>query len=190
MGCNQPNFPRKDNPKRDNQSTTVEEESPILKEEDIFQNYLSTEKENSLDNSFIKLKEFEKEELKNLFLSLKKDYANKILKDKYFRLNNIDLSIITNIVKNEESSLIYKKKIVDEISYITEKKEEYKIEQLTILVIGKKRVGKSTLIKYILKLNENETNNTKQNIVSEIIQDDNDNFISYKSKNVPYLKLI
>ena len=190
MGCNQPNFPRKDNPKRDNQSTTVEEESPILKEEDIFQNYLSTEKENSLDNSFIKLKEFEKEELKNLFLSLKKDYANKILKDKYFRLNNIDLSIITNIVKNEESSLIYKKKIVDEISYITEKKEEYKIEQLTILVIGKKRVGKSTLIKYILKLNENEANNTKQNIESEIIQDDNDNFISYKSKNVPYLKLI
>ena len=152
----------------------------------IFQNYLSDKKEKSRDQCFLKLKEYEKQELKQLFINLKNDYTNTILQDKNFKLINIEPEIISNIIENEQSKLIYKKKITDEISNIRDNKEESKITQLTILVVGKKSVGKSTLIKYILKLNENlsNTGNNDEEIIPE------ENFISYKNKNVPYLKLI
>ena len=190
MGCKQPNFQRK-TPSSIINKPFVDEKIPLrLDEKYIFQSYLSDKKEKSQDRSFIKLLEFEKEELKKLFKSLAKNYENIVLQVNYFKLNNIEEKLISDIVENEQSSLVYKKKIVDAISDITKKKEEYKIKQLTILVIGKKLVGKSTLIKYILKLdeNENEINNNIENIESGNIREEN--FISYKSKKVPYLKLI
>ena len=100
------------------------------------------------------------------------------LKDNYFQLHSIEETLISNIIENEQSSIIYKKKIIDYISNITKKKEEHQIKQLTILVLGKKLVGKSTLIKYILKIDEKEINNNKENIEPEIIHENN--FISYK----------
>ena len=52
--------------------------------------------------------------------------------------------------------------------------------------IKKKNVGKTTLIKYILKLDGKEYNNESLN--EEIIQEEN--FISFKNKKIPYLKFL
>ena len=184
MGCKQPNFKRK--PNSQNPRDEKDEKDVIfIRKKYIFQIHLPDTKERLLDKKF---KEFEKEELKKLFENLIKNYENTILKDNYFNLHTIDERLISNIIENEQSSLIYKKKIVDAISNITEKKEEHQIKQLTILVLGKKLVGKTTLIEYILKLDEKEINNNKENIDSKIIHENN--FISYKNKKVPYLKLI
>lgn len=183
MGCKQPNYKGKNVPnniKKPNDKNDI-----IVDEKYIFQIHLPDVKEKSLDKKF---KEFEKEELKKLFINLRKNYENTILKDNYFKLQSIDEKLISKIIENEQSSLIYKKKIIDAISDITKKKEEHQIKQLTILVLGKKLVGKSTLIKYILKIDEKEINNNKENIEPEIIHENN--FISYKYEKVPYLKLI
>jgi hypothetical protein len=51
---------------------------------------------------------------------------------------------------------------------------------LKIIVVGRKKIGKTDLIKYILKLPENE--NYKKN--------KNEDLEEYTSKNVPYLKLV
>ena len=183
MGCKQPDYKGKivpNNKKKPNDKIDI-----IVDEKYIFQIHLPDVKEKSLDKKF---KEFEKEELKKLFINLRKNYENTILKDNYFKLQSIDEKLISKIIENEQSSLIYKKKIIDAISDITKKKEEHQIKQLTILVLGKKLVGKSTLIKYILKIDEKEINNNKENIEPEIIHENN--FISYKYEKVPYLKLI
>ena len=159
-----------------------------LNEEYIFQMYLSENKENSRYPNFIKLKNYEKEELEKLFRNLVKDYRNKILQDNNFRINNVNPKLIYDIVDNEQSKLIYKKKILSAINEITEQKEKHKIDQLTILVVGKKSVGKSTLIRYILKMDENEPNTN--NIESNDEKFQEENFISYQNNKVPYLKLI
>ena len=188
MGCQQPNNKRKNDPnniEKPNDKNDIISIHSYVDEKYIFQIHLSDVKEKSLDKKF---KEFEKEELKKLFINLRKNYENTILKDNYFKLQSIDEKLISVIIENEQSSLIYKKKIIDAISDITKKKEEHQIKQLTILVLGKKLVGKSTLIKYILKIDEKEINNNKENIEPEIIHENN--FISYKYEKVPYLKLI
>ena len=155
-------------------------------EDDIFQIYLSDKKENSKDPNFIKLKNYEKQELEKLFRDLVKDYKKEVFQNNNFKINNVNPKLISDIIENEQSKLVYKKKIIKEINEITKKKEEHKIDQLTILVVGKKSVGKSTLIRYILKLDENYSNNLEYN--DGIIQEEN--FISYQSNKVPYLKLI
>ena len=157
-----------------------------IPEENIFQTYLSANKMKLNDDKFNKLKIYEKEKLQELFIELKKDYKSNILQDNAFKLNRTNKELISNIIENEESKTIYKKKILDAIKNIINKKEEYKIDQLTILVVGKKNVGKTTLIKYILKLDGKEYNNESLN--EEIIQEEN--FISFKNKKIPYLKLI
>ena len=89
--------------------------------------------------------------------------------------------LIKNIVDNEKSISVYKEKIFNEIENIRNDDSKYKIEHLKILLIGRKGVGKTTLIRYMLKIDDNEE------IISESISDNCD---SYKSRKVPHLKLI
>ena len=57
--------------------------------------------------------------------------------------------------------IIYTDKVMKEIAKIDKNKDLFKIEYLTILVIGKKGAGKSTLINEILNLKP--SNNAKEN---------------------------
>ena len=151
----------------------------------IIQNYLSKNKENSKDKVFNSLKELEKEELRKIFENKVKDYENKVLKGGKLKLNieNKIYNEISNIIKYENTEEIFKKKIIDEINMVKSDDTKFQIEHLTILLIGRKGVGKSTLIKYILDLNEDDEYYLDSN-------SKNKNFNSFTSKTVTHLKLV
>ena len=77
---------------------------------------------------------------------------------------NISNELVYQIIENEGSYNFFKNKIIREIESITYDDEKYKIEHLTILLVGRKEVGKTTLINYILDLENNNENNDKNNI--------------------------
>ena len=157
----------------------------FMKKEIKLQDYLPKIKEESKDKIFNELKEYEKEKLKELFDKINKDYEKKILKKKELNIS-LDKNLISNIIKNENSINVFKKQIINKIELIKKDDNKYAIDYLTVLLVGRKNVGKTTLIKYMLKLEEqNENIEKKDNII--ISKED---FVSYKSNKVPHLKLI
>ena len=102
--------------------------------EKIIQNYLPKANEQSPDIVFNELKAIEKYELKKIYEKLYKNYENEILKKKelIFPLN---INLIDNIIKNENSVNIYKKKIMNKIKSIKNDDSKYPIEYLTVLVV-------------------------------------------------------
>lgn len=138
------------------------------------------DKEDPNDLVFNELKKYEIMELTNEFQEKTANFS-KILKN--FNLDtNLSNNLISNIIKNEDSQYIIKKKIIDYIKLLKNDDQKYKIDYLTILLIGRKEVGKTTLINYMLKIKEGEDYN--ESIIT------NENFISYHSKKVPHLKLV
>ena len=152
---------------------SLEQKQEKYKNEKEKQDFLSKTKNESKDIIFNKLKDYEEESDK---------YKNEILINGKLNLSvtNNEENMISNIIDNERSKEIYKEKIINEIKRIKEDKNKYNIEHLTILLVGKKGVGKTTLINYMLKLDENY----KGNIIDE------EYFKIYTSNKVPYLKLI
>ena len=152
--------------------------SDIFKDKENIQDYLSKEKEECKDQSFQKLKEFESTELKKIFDDNYDKYITDFQKEKINLL--WDKNLIEKIIENENSSIVYKRKIIDEILSIKNNDNSYQIKQLKILLVGRIGVGKTTLIKYMLNLDENKiiNNNSFKN------------FVTYENKNVPYLKLV
>ena len=69
---------------------------------------------------------------------------------------------------------------MDEIISIKEDNSLYQISYLKILLVGRKEVGKTTLIKYML--NKDNFNDNNNNIIEK--------FGQYESSQVPYLKLV
>jgi len=110
-------------------------------------------------------------------------YENNVLKNGNLNLQYND-ELISNIIKSEESEKIFKRKIIDNIKSIKNNDNEFKIDYLTILLVGRKGIGKTTLINYMLELNGEEPDNQNKGNKAK------DNFVTYKSNNVPYLKLV
>ena len=118
---------------------------------------------------------------------MEKQFINKCEKFKNKHLSNlelgsIDTNLINSVIENENSKDKFRKIISDRIDDICSDNKKYNIEHLTILLVGRKNVGKTTLINYILN-SENGEN-------LQITEDKNSNFKTYKSDNVPHLKLI
>ena len=157
----------------------------FMKKEIKLQDYLPKIKEESKDKIFIELKEFEKEKLNGLFEIINKDYEKNILKKKELNIS-LDKNLISNIIKNENTINVYKKQIINKIELIKKDDDKYAINYLTVLLVGRKNVGKTTLIEYMLKMDEQNKNIEEENNNIESKQ----NFVSYKSNKVPYLKLI
>ena len=137
------------------------------------------ENEDVNDDVYNKLKIYEKEKLKNEFEQKSKNYKEKKLKKRNLKLD-LNPNIISEIINNEDSENIYKQKVINEIKSIKNNDSSFKIDYLTILVVGRKEVGKTTLINYILKLPHDENKNKK---------DDKD-FVTYNNSKVPHLKLV
>ena len=81
--------------------------------------------------------------------------------------------------------MIYmKKKIKNKIEEICESKDEFSIKNLTIMILGKSGVGKSTLINQFLKLKRGQRAQTGigefQTIDTKV----------YKNKTVPFIRLV
>ena len=65
---------------------------------------------------------------------------------------NFNSTLIRQIISNEGKKKRIKQKIKNEIEYIKNNQEIFKIEYLTIMIIGQTGTGKSTLINSLLKL--------------------------------------
>ena len=148
------------------------------------QDYLSENKKKSKDENFKKLQEFENEKFKDVINQKISYYKSEILDNGKLNLNikNED-NLISSIIYNEKSPEIYKEKIINEIKAIKNDENQYKIDHLTILLVGRKGVGKTTLIKYMLKIDEKEKSN-------DMSINYNEKFTIYKSSRVPHLQFI
>ena len=144
--------------------------------------YISDNKEENKDKSFQNLKDFEFKELQKIFDENYNEYIAEIQKEKINmdRVINTNKDLIIKIIENENSSIVYKNKIKDEILTIKNNEKRYQINYLKILLVGRKGVGKTTLIKYMLNLDENKINNNNSS----------EDFDVYENKEVPYLKLV
>ena len=140
----------------------------------IYQNIFPDNK----DYIYDKIKDYELKNLKDIFYD--KFYSKNIdeiyNEKKYLKLK-LDKNELNNIISNDKSISLLKEIIIEYIEKIKKNDEMYKIKNLTILIVGRKGVGKTALIEYILNYNCSFENNTK-------------NFQVFKNKNYPYLRLI
>ena len=73
---------------------------------------------------------------------------------------NIEKNLISEIFQKENVGNIYSEKIINKIKEFKNDKEMFKIEYLTVLLVGKRKIGKKKLIKYMLQLNNEKPNET------------------------------
>ena len=140
---------------------------------------------NNDDPIYNKFREQEKIIVSKIFDDNRKKVENNILNNNQIHsMPNISNELVHQIIENEGSYNFFKNKIIREIESITYDDEKYKIEHLTILLVGRKEVGKTTLINYILYLENNKENNDKNNNIN------NNDFKEYTSSKIKYLKLI
>ena len=131
------------------------------------------------DQTINRLKEKEKSIITKIFHENRGKIEDIILSNN--KIPNISKEMVQKISLYEDSYNYFKSKIIREIESIATDNEKYNIDCLNILLVGRKGIGKTTLIKYILDSVEvnNEDNNKS-----------NDDFTSYTSNKIKYLKLI
>ena len=138
---------------------------------------------NDNDKVLDSLKKYELNDLKNFFDSHKKDFILEI--NKYFeskKINFNDQNQISKIISSQEYKEFYSNKIMKEINRINQEEKEFcQIKYLSIIIIGKCGVGKSTLINGILK------GDVAQSGIGNRVTIENK---KYESKNMPFFKFI
>ncbi len=152
--------------------------------------YNSKDEENNdedYDGTYIKFQN----KVKDLFNDIYKNnptLIDNIIKsllnnDRFEIIPTIGNNLITQIFKNEKYDLLCENDLLNELESISKDDEKFKINHLTILLVGRKDVGKTTLIKYLLKLSDDEINKTINNNKNKF-------FIPFTSRKVNYLKII
>ena len=134
---------------------------------------------NNYDRTYYNLKKYELEKLTEAFNNNLEKFKKSNLSP--FKLDMTDNDLIEEIRKNENTHNKFRDKIFKKIDKIIEDKNKYKINYLTILLGGRKNVGKTSLIKYILESDKNGG--------TEIIEQDK-YFSIYKNDTVPYIHLV
>jgi ABC-type glutathione transport system ATPase component len=146
-----------------------------------YQEFNFTGKDIENDYVFNLLNKKEREELLAFFNSNKLKFINSltdhIIKRKVPNYNEQ----ISALIYTENAMDVYSNKIKKEISKISKNINEFEIKYLSIMLVGKSGVGKSTLINSVLKSNfAKEGTGSFQTI----------NIEAYKSKNMPIFRLI
>ena len=148
----------------------------IIKNKDLNKN-------NYMDLTFAQIQKYEEEKLSTCFLGKKDQFKGKIYD--YFLGDILEQIYITdNLIEIEKGYDIYENKIKNKIEEICERKDEFSIKYLTIMILGKSGVGKSTLINQFLKLKRGQRAQTGigefQTIDTKV----------YKNKTVPFIRLV
>ena len=138
------------------------------------------------DYAFNLLKKKELKDLSNFFQSNQSNMID-YLENKIDEIINSDINfanIAENIFSIEKAEQIYAGKIKKEVMNIESNEQEFEIKYLTVMVVGKSGVGKSTLINNLLNLKGNERAKFGTgNFVTKGIG-------CYKSKEFPLMRLI
>ena len=132
------------------------------------------------DNVFESLKNYQFQDLTNFFESKKKYFINEINNDNKLKNINPDKIYISKIILSKQFKDTFMNKIRKEINRIKNQKELCKIDYLSIIIIGKTRVGKSTLTNAMLK--EKLAPIGKVEITTLVNK-------AYKSNNMPFLRI-
>ena len=138
------------------------------------------------DPIFKLIKKEEVDLLTKFYISKKTEYSNDM--NSYLGAQNINFAnqLTKQIISIEGGRDIYDQKIEDEINLIKNREDLFKINYLTILIMGTSGTGKSTLVNSLLKLRPGKDGPkvgrgkvTTQEVTRE-----------FSSKKVPYLRLI
>ena len=155
-------------------------------------------KEDLNDLAYNQLKKKELNELTEYFNSKKGNFTDQIKKYLNNKNNNLlsdeefgdikdnkNISLLNEkIISLEKGNDIYKDKVMREIKKINENTNSFQINYLTVMLVGKSGVGKSTLINKFLKLSgKNKAKTGTGNFQTTTIK-------SYQSNAVPFLRLI
>jgi ABC-type glutathione transport system ATPase component len=136
-------------------------------------------KDTTNDDVFNLLINNEKEELLKFFNSNKPSFINSLPFNN--KINSSFKEQVSALIYTENAIDVYSDKIKQEISKISKNKNEFEIQYLTVMLVGKSGVGKSTLINGILKGEYAKGGIGKfQTIKTE----------SYQSKNLPIFRLL
>ena len=143
-------------------------------------------KEKSADDDlYNKLKNDEEQILKEKYNSLKDNFLNEIIEQYTDELSSIEYQTITKeIIEYENGKLFLTNKIRKKILEIEKNVENFSVKHITILLVGKSGVGKSTLCNNLLRLPENKKALT--DIGKPVTQKSN----IYSDPNVNFLKVI
>ena len=143
-------------------------------------------KKDSEDYPFNLLKEKELNDLSAFFNKNQSKIIDSLeTKMKEFNIPNDNFKSLTlNILSKEEAKAVCTKKIKKEIKNIENNVHESEINYLSVMIVGKSGVGKSTLINSLLKLKKNEQARTGVGKFQTTKISD------YRSENFPFLRLI
>ena len=162
------------------ESELNDEFNRFFNEEQIQDSFFNIE---THDLAFENLKKREKEILIYFFNSTKNDFINKF--NCKFNVNNIPncSPLVEDFIKNENAEAPFQSKIEQCIEKIKKDKHQYEIKYLTVMLVGKSGVGKSTLINSLLKLEKNKAEVGTGNFQTTKLK-------AYQSKEVPFLRLV
>ena len=138
------------------------------------------------DPIFKLIKKEEVDLLTKFYISKKTEYSNDM--NSYLGAQNINFAnqLTKQIISIEGGRDIYDQKIENEINFIKNKEDLFKINYLTILIMGTSGTGKSTLVNSLLKLRPGKDGpkvGRGRPITQEVTRE-------FSNKKVPYLRLI
>ena len=144
------------------------------------------EVDNKEDNIYEQLKKKEKDDLIKFFNSNNSSFIGKI-EDKIDEILNISFNfdyLTSEILNNEKAEQAYSNKIKREVNKLIRDKKKFEIKYLTVMLVGKSGVGKSTLINNLLKLDSRYKAKTGTGKFQTIL------IQSYQSDAIPILRLV
>jgi GTPase SAR1 family protein len=108
---------------------------------------------NIKDPVFELIQNEEKKEVINFFSKNKNNFMDKMFK--YFSSQRMSISpnLASKVIDSENGYQIYQQKVDNLISILTQGKKHFQIKYLTVMVLGKSGVGKTSLINKILNIN-------------------------------------
>ena len=144
------------------------------------QNQFFEKRKNLNDPVFELIQKEEKKIVNEFFYKNKDSFINELLNYLNYQKTNFNPNIIQQIINSENGYQIYKNKIENVISKINIEKSTFQIDHLTVLLLGKSGVGKTTLINKILGVNAPTGEGSF--ITTQTTP--------YKSNSMPFLRLV